>query len=64
MSKIKAETSFEKNKQQTSTIHMTKEEGGRDSYLPILLAERENKPVGSPCVFDFDGPKKSFLFYR
>jgi hypothetical protein len=53
-------------KEQTADIDYTydKEERGRDSYLPILLAAWENKLVGSPCVFAFDDPKKTFLFYR
>jgi len=48
----------------TNSSTYDKEERGRDSYLPILLAARENKPVGSPCVFALDDPKKTFLSYR
>jgi hypothetical protein len=60
----KEETSLTRNKQTDAGFEYYKEKEAKTYTCRSCLQKMENKPVGSPCVFAFDGAKKTFLFHR
>jgi 5'-3' exonuclease len=53
-----------RNKQTDAGFEYYKEKEAKTYTCRSCLQKMENKPVGSPCVFAFDGAKKTFLFHR
>jgi hypothetical protein len=64
-SRAKEETVLEHNETQMQGFEYSRKNKEAETYTcRSCLQKMENKPGGSPCVFAFDDPKKTFIFHH